>query len=766
MKLNSLHSCLIGLLLLISNNFLSQIAISNTAPNNDPNHLIQNILSGGGVTITNVTFTGNNQQIGSFTNGAAIGMPAGIVMSSGHALDADLNGNPGTANTPANGTACVTNPNTVCNDLLTVANSVPPLIGQAFNVSGINDMCVLEFDFIPQSDTVKFNFSFGSEEYLTWVNSSFNDVFGFFICGPGITGPYSSPAGFPNGSENIAVVPGSVPALPITVSSVHPGLNGQFYNTGVNISYNGYTNVFTAIAAVQCNQTYHIRLAVADGSDDYLDSGVFLEAGSFASDAVNVSVATVSGDTTIVEGCTSADFIFSRPQTQLNDTLIINYTITGTSDTTDYDSIPSSIIFLPGDDSLSFTLNPIQDGLNEGFESVIISVEIINACGDTIISQGTIWIGDGPIINVFESDTLVLCASDSIPIYASSSGGYSPYTYVWNTGETSDTILGSISQNGTVDYYVTATDNCGFSQTDTVTITMNQALQLDTIISFPSSCVPNGAVSASIIGATGTPFYTWTGPGINSPNSINASVWQNLSSGWYYFSVVDDVCSLSDSAYIDLVDSPQASILSIPESGCSDLGVIFINTSLNADNFEWNFDDGTNNTTNDTSNVSHVFSSTTPTTYTVQMIASQNGTCPDTVEVIITVDVCGCTDPTALNYNPDANVDDGTCILPEPIITAPNVFTPNGDGNNDLFELDWTNLTSLELTILNRWGNVLYNGSSDNLENDPTSAPTWNGKVQNDGSNAADGVYFYRYKVVGMSGNEIEGHGFVQLINK
>ena len=160
-------------------------------------------------------------------------MPAGIVMSSGHALDADLNGNPGTANTPANGTACVTNPNTVCNDLLTVANSVPPLIGQAFNVSGINDMCVLEFDFVPQSDTVKFNFSFGSEEYLTWVNSSFNDVFGFFICGPGITGPYSSPAGFPNGSENIAVVPGSVPALPITVSSVHPGLNGQFYNTGL-----------------------------------------------------------------------------------------------------------------------------------------------------------------------------------------------------------------------------------------------------------------------------------------------------------------------------------------------------------------------------------------------------------------------------------------------------------------------------------------------------------------------------------------------------
>ncbi len=88
------------------------------------------------------------------------------------------------------------------------------------------------------------------------------------------------------------------------------------------VAYNGYTNVFTAISAVQCNQTYHIRLAIADGTDDYLDSGVFLEAGSFSSDAVNVTVATVSGDTTIVEGCTSADFIFSRPQTQSKMTLI------------------------------------------------------------------------------------------------------------------------------------------------------------------------------------------------------------------------------------------------------------------------------------------------------------------------------------------------------------------------------------------------------------------------------------------------------------
>ena len=80
---------------------------------------------------------------------------------------------------------------------------------------------------------------------------------------------------------------------------------------------------------------------------------MFLEAGSFSSDAVVVLIATVSGDTTIVEGCTDANFIFTRPQTQLNDTLIINYTITGTADSLDYDSIPNPIVFLPGDDLLT-----------------------------------------------------------------------------------------------------------------------------------------------------------------------------------------------------------------------------------------------------------------------------------------------------------------------------------------------------------------------------------------------------------------------------
>ena len=63
------------------------------------------------------------------------------------------------------------------------------------------------------------------------------------------------------------------------------------------------------------------------------------------------------------------------------------------------------MVFLPGEDSVIINLSPIQDGLDEGFESVTITVELVNICGDTIVSSGVIYIGDGPIINIDESDT-------------------------------------------------------------------------------------------------------------------------------------------------------------------------------------------------------------------------------------------------------------------------------------------------------------------------------------------------------------------------
>jgi gliding motility-associated-like protein len=71
------------------------------------------------------------------------------------------------------------------------------------------------------------------------------------------------------------------------------------------------------------------------------------------------------------------------------------------------------------------------------------------------------------------------------------------------------------------------------------------------------------------------------------------------------------------------------------------------------------------------------------------------------------------------------------CNQPEPpVVTVPNVITPNGDGWNDIFMIDYLNQYDIrKLTIFNRWGTIVY--QSDDYQND------W------DGGNVADGVYFY-----------------------
>jgi hypothetical protein len=237
-----------------------------------PEEMVNEFLLGNGVLVSNVVFTGADIQRTAFAGGEFMGLDSGIVLSSAAAENIItgsqyevpyLEGVSGDA------------------DLLSVAQSVPPLIGQSFFVNEVYDVAFLEFDFIPFGDNLSFNYSFGSDEYLAYVNTSFNDVFGFFVSGPGINGPYE------NGAINVAIVPDSDPALPITVSSVNPLINSSIYidnPLNENIVINGYTSVLTAqIEGLQIGETYHIRLAIADGSDTALESVVLLQAGSFTS---------------------------------------------------------------------------------------------------------------------------------------------------------------------------------------------------------------------------------------------------------------------------------------------------------------------------------------------------------------------------------------------------------------------------------------------------------------------------------------------------
>ena len=177
-------------ILLFSSSSYGQLTVDRAPPYDNASFLINDVLLSDNLSTSNHNYSGDSIQLGYFNGvNSNLGLNGGIVMGTGNIamLDIDFVG----IGDFINVNPIVTDP-----DLLDVANSVPGLIGQNFSVSSINDVAVLEFDFIPNSDTVSFNYVFGSQEYLFYENSEFNDVFGFFISGPGIFGEYASPVGF------------------------------------------------------------------------------------------------------------------------------------------------------------------------------------------------------------------------------------------------------------------------------------------------------------------------------------------------------------------------------------------------------------------------------------------------------------------------------------------------------------------------------------------------------------------------------------------
>jgi hypothetical protein len=130
-------------------------------------------------------------------------------------------------------------------------------------------------------DTLLFNFSFGSEEYMEYASSAFNEAFAIFLTGPGFDIP-----------TNVAALPGGTT---VSINNVNELVNPTYYYNnevpaGQFVTYDGFTTNLTVFAVVQPGETYHFKVVVADVADGILDSGVFLEAFSFRSPLLTTAV--------------------------------------------------------------------------------------------------------------------------------------------------------------------------------------------------------------------------------------------------------------------------------------------------------------------------------------------------------------------------------------------------------------------------------------------------------------------------------------------
>ncbi|MBP6390900.1 MAG: T9SS type A sorting domain-containing protein [Flavobacteriales bacterium] len=223
---------------------------------------ITTLLEGIGVTVSNVTVNCPERAMGHFIGTSELAITEGLVLTTG---GADLVAGP------------VAN---FATDYLGTPGDVD--LDNALGMGGITyEACVLEFDCVPQGDTLLFNFSFGSEEYQEFVGSSFNDVFAIYLSGPGFGTP-----------TNVAAIPGGTV---VSINNVNALLNSGYYYdneapAGQYVSYDGFTTNLTVFAVVQPGQPYHFKVAIADVADGALDSGVFLEAFSFRSPMLTTAI--------------------------------------------------------------------------------------------------------------------------------------------------------------------------------------------------------------------------------------------------------------------------------------------------------------------------------------------------------------------------------------------------------------------------------------------------------------------------------------------
>jgi len=379
----------------INSLLFSQITIDKT--NYTTEQLVKEILISGSIEISNIKFTGNPDAIGYFSGGeVGICFESGIILSTGDVKNAK-------------------GPNDSNNTYSTFDSGSDVDLEKLVAGHYTTDAAVLEFDFIPKMDSVRFQYIFASEEYPEYVEAGYNDVFAFFLSG-------KNPKGGNYNNLNIALVPET--STPVTIDNVNSFKNSKFYTDnsgGKNIEYDGLTTTLTAQAVVIKGEKYHIKIAICDVGDGNYDSGVFLKATSFYGGSTSTFENVCLGSAT--------KFTLSNPSEV--DSCVWNF---GDTDS--------------GAKNISSEKNPTHLFSKAGdFEVKIISY--YNSLADTVLQKITI------VGNKVELGQDISLKSEKSVVLDAGNGGIS---YLWSTGETTQTI--TVTNAGTYSVEVTFAEGC------------------------------------------------------------------------------------------------------------------------------------------------------------------------------------------------------------------------------------------------------------------------------------------------------------------
>jgi hypothetical protein len=357
----------------------------------------------------------DNRGLGYFTNGGSnFEMKEGLILSTG-GLSTIEGPNSGTREIESSSMSGGVSIPEHDSDLATLG------AGTVRNVS------VLEFNFVPISNVITFRYVFASEEYSFYANTSYNDVFGFFISGPGIPGEKQNIARLPYTTTGTDIVsinnvnngklewdmhncpPGSNPKnnifyinIPVAFSDCKD-LTLQEQELHASMEFNGRTVELTATCNVIPCETYHLKLAIGNVGDMAFQSGVFLEAQSFSTSNLEIInyVDNVMGMDSVYRGSTNNKFVISRAYSDdspLDVSLTYGGTVVNGSDILQLDGSP-----LPASISIDANQQSVEipykvNTSSTGDKTFTITTNCL--CGGEAGTPKTLYIYDAPLVSV------------------------------------------------------------------------------------------------------------------------------------------------------------------------------------------------------------------------------------------------------------------------------------------------------------------------------------------------------------------------------
>ncbi|HSY77423.1 MAG TPA: gliding motility-associated C-terminal domain-containing protein, partial [Bacteroidia bacterium] len=338
-------------------------------------------------------------------------------------------------------------------------------------------------------------------------------------------------------------------------------------------------------------------------------------------------------------------------------------------------------------------------------------------CNDTV--QINIAVVPIPVISINLSGNDTLCQGQSVNMTAS--GGA---TYTWKPSTALSATTGATVTSTPLTspiIYTVVGSNGTCSDSASQSIYLYSPLSVTT--SPDSICKgKNGLVGVIVTGGKPGYNYLWNNGLPNGAGPFTVSP----ATSTYYVCAVTDGCGTtikdSEQVVMDLIPVI-ASFVDNPNSIWGGQYVSFVNSSTGASSYYWNFGDG-----NSSTDQYPYYQYNIPGTYVVYLVASNRFGCSDSLSDTVFV---------------------------EGGIYVPNVFTPNGDGQNDVFHITAGGMQTYDLEIFNRWGQKVFETNSPNID--------WSGKSMS-GIDESDGIYYYIIKATDYSNKKYNLDGYLQLI--